>query len=167
MDQKSTQFVLFGQGRGEPVILALGDGLGLADLKKKIAEVLGLAADASLGVIAGVDEDTDLNEGALKDLIKGDKPKHVYAGQCRQIAVTVSFNGVAKTDKVPPAVKVKKVLKWAIKEFGISASDAPKMELRTTETGKGLPGDYPIGTFVTGTECALKLYLVNKEIHNG
>lgn len=167
MNQKTTQFVLFGQGRGEPVILTLGDGLGLADLEKKIKEVLALAADAPLGVIAGVDEDTALDEGSLKDLIKGDKPKHVYAGQCRQIAVSVSFNGVVKTDRVPPSVKVKKVLKWAIKEFGISPSDAPKMELRITEDGKGLPVDYPIGVFVTGTECALKLFLVNKEIHNG
>lgn len=167
MNQNNTQFVLFGQGRGDPVILTLGVGFGLADLEKKIKEALALAADAPLDIVASVDEDTTLDESSLKDLVKGDKPKHVYAGKCRQIAVSVSFNGVVKSDTVPPSVKVKKVLKWAIKEFGISLGDAPKMELRLTETGNGLAVDYPIGVFVTGTECALKLFLVNKEIHNG
>lgn len=163
-----TQLILFGHGRAEPSVLSVDDDADSHRLVGAIGEHLGLpSADHKDLEVAVVDEDEPLRGDAVRDLLCGHRPKHIFAGRCRHAAVTVSFNGTLKDDRFPPAAKVSRVLKWAIKQFGISASDAPKMELRIDENGAGLPTDKPIGAFVQPAECSIKLFLVNKETWNG
>lgn len=81
----------------------------------------------------------------------------IHCHKCRHISVTVNYNGT-KEKKFAPSATVGRVLKWALKEFGLSGQDAEDKVLRTDAKGQPLEPGTHIGTLVARS-CSLALYL--------
>ncbi|MEV4050776.1 hypothetical protein AB0J55_06270 [Amycolatopsis sp. NPDC049688] len=108
-----------------------------------------------------VGDDTELDaELAIGELF-GDTPGHVLVHHCRQVTVTVSYVGTAKTVEVHPSAHVKKVRKEAIAAFGLDPATASDLVLRLPGAADDLPPNSPIGAFVPKGSCALQLDLVH------
>ena len=80
-----------------------------------------------------------------------------HCHRCRHISVTVNYNG-AKEKNFAPSATVARVLKWALKEFGLKGQDAEDKVLRADAKGQPLEPETHIGTLVSHT-CSLTLYL--------
>jgi hypothetical protein len=84
---------------------------------------------------------------------------HVHCHCCHRIKVSVFYNE-EKHASFPPSTTVKRVLKWAIKEFKLTPADAADKILVLKGSAKDeLPLDAHIGSFAHPHECAVNLCL--------
>lgn len=106
-----------------------------------------------------MDEDLPENKDQLvKDRIK---PKtKIHCHRCQKVEVTVVYNGKTFHDPFPPSTKASKIIKKAIKTFGISEKDAADLVLRLADK-TDLQEDDPIGAFVAYPECKITVNLLH------
>lgn len=84
---------------------------------------------------------------------------HIHCHRCREIRVAVFYNG-ERQHAFPPATTVKRVLKWAIKAFGLSPTDAAdKILVLKGHSDQELPLDAHIGSFAQSHHCSVELCL--------
>lgn len=130
-----------------------------------IVDVLRVAKEA--GVVDILDEACEIfleesedpidKQHSLRHLGVRERAHFVYH-HCRKIEVSVSYNGQVKTAHFSPATKISKVLKWAIKAFGLTGTDATNKVLRT-ENNEELANDLRLGSLVRHPNCNIKLFL--------
>jgi hypothetical protein len=85
---------------------------------------------------------------------------HVHIHKCKKVQVSVFYNG-QKQETFPPSAKVKRVLKWAVKAFGLSPVEATdKFLALNSDKNAELPMDAHIGSFTADGECSINLCLV-------
>jgi hypothetical protein len=82
----------------------------------------------------------------------------LHCHRCRHVAVTVYYNG-AKEKRFAPSATVSKVLKWSVKEFGLTGQDAEDKVLRVDAKSQPLEPEVHIGSLAKHTTCSLNLYL--------
>lgn len=109
------------------------------------------------------DDTINLDDKIAKHAVKN--KIHIHVCRCKKVEVTVSYNGVEKTRKFPSSAKIRRILRWALKEFGISEEEAPEHILCLGE--EELNERDSIGLYVSWPECSITLLLVRKEAVNG
>ncbi len=130
-----------------------------------VREVLDLAKKAGFNVDGNTflfieDAEEHLHIDSLLSDCGVKNKHHLNCHQCRNIEVSVNFNGQVKTRKFAPSRKAKRVLKWAVEEFGLHGVDAENKELRVgSAAGTILQSQQHIGSFVNKRNCSLDLFL--------
>jgi hypothetical protein len=126
-------------------------------VKKFLFEALGADDSSSL---FREDEDTPLEKDRTLSELEVRPRQHLHLSRCKKVQVSVFYNG-EQHETFPPSAKVKRVLKWAIKEFHLSPAEAAeKVLVLSTDKNTELPLDAHIGSFATPGECAVKLCLL-------
>ena len=85
---------------------------------------------------------------------------HVVYHHSKSIEVSVVYNGENKTNHFSPAVKIGKILKWAIKSFGLTGVDATDKVLRL-ENNEELSNEWRLGSLVHYPHRHIKLFLTS------
>ena len=86
-------------------------------------------------------------------------PLHVH--RCRQVLVTVTFNGVSKGHEFAPGTTVADVKKFAaIREFGMKPADAAEHVLQFTGSAERPEPETHVGALVTCPDCRISFDLV-------
>jgi hypothetical protein len=84
---------------------------------------------------------------------------HIHCHRCRKVQVSVFYNG-EHHETFGPATTVKRVLKWAIKAFKLSPTDAAdKILVLKGHDGEELSLDAHIGSFTQPHHCSVELCL--------
>lgn len=88
----------------------------------------------------------------------------IQAHRCRQITVTVNFNGAEKSHRFPPSTTVARVKKWAVGEHGYNLKpvDAAEHVLQLCGSNKRPDDDIHIGSLTTSPTCSICFDLVPK-----
>lgn len=86
---------------------------------------------------------------------------HIHCHRCKEIEVTVVYNGDDKFLHFAPSTLAKRVLKKALEEFHINEHDAGDYELKIDERTILAPTDH-IGSFTSFPKCHVKLFLTAK-----
>lgn len=139
-------------------------GSKVRDIAIRAGEICGIPFEE----IKIFDQDSEV-ELDLELLIDSKYPHHHthHAHKQKHIKVEVFYGGGEHKKEYPPTAKVETVREWAVKEFRIDPSKAPKMELAKHGTKVELPRDARIGRFVPPKEDELKLDLIEGVKPNG
>ena len=101
-------------------------------------------------------------EPLKKDLPGGDiglkKRIHFHCHRCKEIAVTIFYNGEDKTFQFEPSATGKTILKKAIAAFKINEHDAGDYLLKLDDKTILQPSDH-IGSYASYPHCRAKLNL--------
>jgi hypothetical protein len=146
------------EGAREPKTIEIPENGKVKDVLEICSQEMGIANDGSLNLFL---LDEDLPEGKehpVKDRIK---PKaKIHCHRCQKVEVVVIYNGKTFQDPFPPSTKVSKIIKKAVKAFGISETDAADLVLRLADK-TDLQEDDPIGAFVGYPECKIAVNLLH------
>lgn len=158
---------LFYQGEGIADIEHLEIDLDstFADIKACLVEKHGCAEDALLFL---EDEDEPLNDAEKVKDHAGGKGLKLHLHRCRQIAVSVTYNGETVDRKFAPGATVARVKRWAAEsKFGMTEEEAGEHVLQIAGTHeRPAPGTH-IGTLAKRKTCELAFDLVPDERVNG
>lgn len=160
---KEIEVYLHGIGHENVKIVRVGEESTIAEIIR-LAKQSGLIGDATeelIEIFIG-DSDEPAHKGYLLHHLGIKHRSHLICHHCKKIKVFVSYNGAQNSEHFAPNIKVAVVLKWAIRAFGISTTDAVDMVLRMEGTKNDLSTDERIGSLVHPPHCELKLYLVHK-----
>ncbi|MBI5424501.1 MAG: hypothetical protein HZA32_10435 [Opitutae bacterium] len=131
-------------------LLVAAQQAGIISADAKVEEVLLFAAD----------EDEPLTPERFKEPAK--ERLRIHCHRCRKIEVTVVFNLKRATKAFAPSVGVRRVLKWALKEFGLTGADAENKELRLGDaSGQSMSEEAAIGSYARFPKCEVTAYLAD------
>ncbi|WP_323809728.1 hypothetical protein [Sphingobium baderi] len=158
---------LFYQGEGVAEIeyLEIEPDTTFADLKARLIDKHGIAADA---LLFAEDEDDPLDDAqAVKDR-PGGKGLKLHLHSCRHIMVAVTYNGEAIDRKFAPGATIARVKRWAAeRKFGMTEEEAGEHVLQIAGTHeRPAPGTH-IGVLANRKTCGLAFDLVPDERVNG
>ncbi|MGJ4903156.1 hypothetical protein ACQR0V_16435 [Bradyrhizobium sp. HKCCYLS2058] len=158
---------IFYQGEGVAALehIEIGDHETFGALRAELAKKHGLGADACLFIEDEAEPVADEVPIASKAGRAGVK---VHIHRCREIKVTVHFNGKSVHDKFAPGATVASVKQWAaIRKFGMTEEEASHHHLQLAGTTiQPDPGTH-IGTLATSGKCAAEFDLVSTPKVNG
>lgn len=118
------------EGLREIAHLECGADENYTALKDAIGKKHGLGDDAFI-FLEDADKPVDLKEAALKPSAKGGVKIHVH--RCREVKVSVTFNGETVQHPFTPATTIAKVKKWAAeRKFGMTEEEAGEHVLQIT-----------------------------------
>lgn len=154
-----------GEGVGETEHLEIDPDTTFADLKARLLEKHGGAADALLFV---EDEDDPLDEKQKVKDRAGGKGLKLHLNRCRHVEVSVTYNGETIERKFAPGATVARVKRWAAeRKFGMTDEEAGEHVLQIAGTHeRPAPGTH-IGALAERKSCALAFDLVADERVNG
>jgi hypothetical protein len=92
-------------------------------------------------------------------------PKILHCHRCRKVSVSVYYNG-EESRAFGPNATVRKVTKWATKQFGVDEGRKWVLRLDSAE-GEILDPDTRLGKLVDHASCALSLYLTERCLIQG
>jgi hypothetical protein len=158
---------IYYQGEGITALehIEIGDDETFGALRAALAKKHGLSGDACLFIEDEAEPIADDVPIAGKAGRAGVK---VHIHRCREIKVTVHFNGKSVHDKFAPGATVARVKQWAaIRKFGMTEEEASHHHLQLAGTTvQPDPGTH-IGTLVTSGKCAVEFDLVSTPKVNG
>lgn len=154
-----------GEGVGEVSHIELEPDATFATLKARLAEKHGLPVDALVFV---EDEEEPCNDIALVRERATGKGIKIHAHRCRQVAVSVTFNGETVDRRFPPSATVARAKRWAAEhKFGMTAEEAGEHVLQIAGShDRPAPGTH-IGTLTDGKVCRVAFDLVADQRVNG
>lgn len=158
---------LFYQGGGLTEIehLEIAAESNVANLKARLFERHGCPPDTLLFL---EDEDEPLDDAQLAKARETSKGVKLHLNRCRQIAVSVMFNGETVERKFAPGATLARVKRWAAEgKFGMNEEEAGEHVLQIAGTHeRPAPGTH-IGAIVQPNTCAVAFDLVADERVNG
>lgn len=89
-----------------------------------------------------------------------DGPHRIHVHRCREVAVTVNFNGKSEPGTFAPAKTVASVKKWAVQQFHMDPRDAAEHVLQIAGTTDRPEPDTHIGSLVHNGKCSITFDLV-------
>jgi len=92
-------------------------------------------------------------------------PKILHCHRCRKVKVSVSYNG-EETRKFGPNAKIRRVTKWAKKQFAVDTDRKWVLRLDGAE-GDILDPDTNLGKLVKSKDCNLSLFLTERCLIQG
>lgn len=104
-----------------------------------------------------IEEDTEVEVDQLTPLEPSHHRRHFHVHRCKHIEVHVFYNG-EKSGCFRPAATIRKITKWAFKEFGIGKDEQLVMR-ENSATGEILDPDRHIGGYVKYPHCSVQLFL--------
>ncbi|MGD1152741.1 MAG: hypothetical protein ABR911_07710 [Syntrophales bacterium] len=123
---------------------------------------LDLANDESLYTIFIEDGEEAINQDISLESAGIHQRGHVHIHRCKSIHVTVNYNAQQITRNFSPSTTVKRVKKWATKEFNLTDEDATEHALQIVGTTERPDEDVHIGTLVIHPACRISFDLVAK-----
>jgi hypothetical protein len=158
---------LFYQGEGVAEIeyLEIDPGTTFADLKARLIDKHGIAADA---LLFAEDEDDPLDDAqAVKDRAGG-KGLKLHLHRCRHILVAVTYNGETIDRKFAPGATIARVKRWAAeRKFGMTEEEAGEHVLQIAGTHERPAAVTHIGVLADRKTFGLAFDLVPDERVNG
>ncbi len=161
-DREEIELFLQGEGARDIVLIRVSKGGAVRD-------ILAAARASGLTVAEGVALSLEDEESAidLEAPISSTPIRHrsrVHMHRCRKVAVTVTFNGVQKSETFPPASTMKRVKRWSVgkKGFDMSDIDAAEHVLQLSDSSERPDEDVHIGTLVQPPQCSVSFDLVPK-----
>ena len=158
---------LFYQGENLAEIehLEIAAETSVADLKARLIEKHGSAPDTLLFL---EDEDEPLDDAQLAKARETGKGLKLHINCCRQIAVSVFFNGETFEHKFAPGATVARVKRWAAeRKFGMTEEEAGEHVLQIAGTHERPTPGMHIGAITQRKNCAVAFDLVADERVNG
>jgi hypothetical protein len=154
------EIYLHGAGTTEEKIIKIPEDATVDDVIQ-VAKHIGLAADSD--VVITIEDAEELLHADARLCDCGVRHKHhMHCHTCRNVEVTVHFNGQAKTYRFTPSRRVKGVLRWAVKAFELHGVDGENKELRLdSASGTILQSQQHIGSFVRAPHCQVELFLTS------
>jgi hypothetical protein len=157
---KKEDIHISGEGNPTPVSVPHETSLEALFAAARQAGVIPTDAKVEDTLLFVADEDEPITADRLKAPVKDRLRIHCH--RCRKIAVTVVFNLNKHTKAFAPGTEVRRVLKWALKEFGLTGADAQNKELRLgAAAGQVLNEDAAIGSYAHYPKCEVTAYLVD------
>lgn len=134
------------------------EGARLADAHNAF-KAAGIVLDGESCVFVDEDdhayrEDVSARLGSLKH------GSHLHLCRCRKIAVTVNYLDQTAERKFAPGTRVRRVKEWAVKHFGIEATDAGEHILRVRDSTDEPATDTPLHALSAFPECRVCFDLV-------
>lgn len=158
---------LFYQGDGLAEIdhLEIAAEASVADIKARLIEKHGCAPETLLFL---EDEDEPLDDAQLAKAREAGKGLKLHLNRCRQVAVSVFFNGETVERKFAPGATVARVKRWAAeRKLGMTEEEAGEHALQIAGTHeRPAPGTH-IGAMAQRKTCAVAFDLVADERVNG
>lgn len=151
---------LHGEQLKDDKIIKVSNNQSVRDLLKSFLDFSKLGSDVN-EIKLYLEDKEDFKDQNLNVMEIGIKRhSHIHCHRCRHISLTVTYNGQNKDRKFAPSATGKRILKWAIKEFEISESDAANLVLRiNSPLGEILQSYGHIGSFVHFPHCKITLFL--------
>lgn len=137
----------------------------LSKVKDQIAKAHGLDGETILFL-----EDGDEPAKADDVLVKLGDPRGVklHVHRCREVKVSVTFNGKTVHRQFSPAATIARVKVWAAtKQFGMTPEEAGEHVLQVTGSHDRPAPNTHIGTLVSHPRCQIAFNLVPDERVNG
>lgn len=165
MSEKET-IEIFLQGEGVPEIQLVH-----VPHDSTVREMIAAAHATGLRLCGGAEEIIVLIENSDRELEldisleeAGIRHRHrIHCHRCREVKVSVNFNGEAKSDSFPTSMVVAKVKRWADDKFGLKGVDATEHALQICGTNKRPDEDTHIGSLVEYPHCKVCFDLVPKK----
>ena len=109
------------------------------------------------------DSDEELAHDSRLDV---GKHKRLHVCRCKQVEVTVIFNGAPKSHHFLPGTTLRKVTHWAREQFTVDKKE--KLVLRADNTeSEPLDADSHVGSYVPHHHCKVTFYLTPTHKING
>ncbi len=151
------EIFLQGEGKGAQVVAVPEDGT-VSDLLAAASaagfQTKGNGGTDAVVLLEDADEELDL-DAPLRTAGVGHYA-HVHIHRSRRIDVTVTYNGMPKSHRFGPGVRVGRVHAWATDAFKLSDVDATEHALQICGTATRPDEDVHIGTLASypaGTVC--------------
>lgn len=162
---KSIDIFYQAEGIGEIQHREVEPGATFGGLKAELIEKHGLDRDSLIFI-----EDHD--EAVEATMLVRDRAAaagiKVHVHRCRQVAVTVTFNGETVDGRFGPGATVARVKRWAAEErFGMTKDEAGEHMLQIVGTHDRPAANVHIGTLASCPTCRLAFHLVPDERVNG
>lgn len=157
---------LFVQGEGiKDIILITVDAIGSARNILMAIKAAGYSLEnEEQAVVFLEDEDNpiDLDRQIHEVGVQHHNNLHIHS--CRQVEVSVNFNGESKMKEFPPSATIKRVKGWATGPHGFNMSklDASEHALQLCNTSVRPDEDTHIGALISHTNCCVSFDLVPK-----
>jgi hypothetical protein len=153
------------EGLREIAHLECGADENYTALVEVIAKKHGLGDDVFI-FLEDADEPVDPGEAELKPGAIGGVKVHVH--RCREVKVSVTFNGETVHHPFTPATTIAKVKKWAAeRKFGMTEEEAGEHVLQIKGTHERPAPNIHIGSLVAHPHCHIAFDLVPDERVNG
>lgn len=154
-----------GENLAEIEYLEVAAETSSAEIKTHLIKKHGCAPDTLLFL---EDEDEPLDDAQLAKARGAGKGLKLHLNCCRQIAVSVFFNGETFEHKFAPGTTVARVKRWAAeRKFGMTEEEAGEHVLQIAGTHeRPAPGTH-IGAIAQRKNCAVAFDLVADERVNG
>jgi len=104
-----------------------------------------------------LDLDVRLNDAGIRHRHR------LHCHRCREVGLTINFNGASKAHSFPPSKSMGSVKKWADNEFGLKGVDATEHALQLCRTNTRPDQDVHIGALVQYPHCQVCFDLVPKK----
>jgi hypothetical protein len=121
-------------------------------------------ADGNTIAVYAEDSDMPLPPDATLEAAGLGNQSSVHLSRCKQVTVTVNYNGKEHSEMFGPGVPMRRVKAWAVgkKGFNFTPVDAAEHILQLTGTVDRPDEDVHIGTLVGVTGCRVEFDLVAK-----
>lgn len=159
---KEIELYIHTENHPDPMLVKIDEDATVEELLKRIAP----EADGDIHLsIESEDEPHDKHRKLCECGIK--HRHHVHCHRCRKVEVTVFYNG-EQNHTFGPSATIEKVLRWALRAFGLKGADALDKVLRLSDAPNDvLPETAHIGSFVKPSACEVRLNLTGKVEVNG
>ena len=152
----------------EPKLVKAGDDFTVKQLLEAISAAGGLEGKPHEEILVFLEDCDDPVEHHRKlSECEIRHRHHVHCHHCHRIKVSVFYNE-AREEAFPPSATVKRVLKWAIKAFKLSPTDAAdKILVLKGNASDELDPAAHIGSYAKPHHCAVELCLTAPVEVNG
>jgi len=162
----SKRIIVQGFFAKDGLVIKVEEDLQPGELKAVImAAIPAEHASAELEVFDEADDDIESREFADSENLHHGHVVHV--GRCRQVNVAVRYAGHVTERHFPPATRVGRIKRWAVKQLGINPADANELLLQVAGTSIQPTRDQHVGNFIELGTCNVVFDLVRSYTVNG
>jgi hypothetical protein len=162
---RDVQLFVQGEGSKQIRLISIDAGASVGDLVAELAAKFSGEFPMAVGDVAVMLEDDDREIPGSATLAEAGltNRKRVHVHRCRKVRVSVNFNGNTINDDLPPSTTVRKIKKWADKEFEIDKIDATAHALQLCGGPDRPDEDAHVGTLTNNAACSVCFDLVPKQ----
>lgn len=131
---------------------------------------LTIVDDAAVLDDESADHHPNHDDTLLPQTIEAKKVKHgshLFCHHCRKVSVTVFYKHCSSEVELPPRVRIRRLLKWALKEFKLSDEDVKNLYLSVSGQKLGARPTQHLGEFVKPPICEVSFDLLPNPKING
>jgi len=156
-----TKVYIQGENSPTPKALELPEEATADDVKQAAIDH-GLTTETDLGKLNLFADDVEDELGgstSIANYRKGNSPLRFFCGRCRLVEVKVRHEGQRAASRFWAGARIRRIVDWATREFGLTGADAENLVLRRRDGQDALEEAVLIGSLVTPGHCELKLHL--------